>query len=193
MVYGSTYLRRHCQTSHFLFQKKHGKHDDHTMTMVWIMENMVIIPWSCHESWRPWQETWPTCRQHGMIMIIFRHIIVGSWQDHGKIMPRSWPGSHVFPTREHQCHETNDMFQQVARNCECSHEKVAEDHLKFFWISVFLEFWHVHLLRNTQRRKWENQNSLVKVKRTQLSTKIFSKEDKCCFPVLGNGQMNVGV
>ena len=32
------------------------------------MENMVIIPWSWHESWRPCQETWPSCRHHGKII-----------------------------------------------------------------------------------------------------------------------------
>ena len=77
-VYGIHYLRKHWQTNHFQ-KKKHGKHDDHTMIMVWIMENMVIIPWSCHESWRPCQETWPPCRHHGMIMTMFR-------RDHGKII-----------------------------------------------------------------------------------------------------------
>ena len=78
----------------FLFwKKKHGKNDDRTMTMVWIMENMVITPWSCHESWRLCQEIWLPCRHLGMIMTMFRH-------DHGIIKARSWYGSHVFPTRE---------------------------------------------------------------------------------------------
>ena len=35
--------------------------------------------WPYHESWRAFQETWPTCRPHGMMMTIFRH-------DHGMIM-----------------------------------------------------------------------------------------------------------
>ena len=55
------------------------------------MENMMIMPWSCYESWRPCQETWRPCRHHGMIMTMFRH-------DHGMIRARSWHGSHVFPT-----------------------------------------------------------------------------------------------
>ena len=91
MVYGSNYLRKHWQTIHF-FLKKHGKYDYHSIIMVWIVENMVIIPSSCRESWWPCQETWPPCRHHGMIMTMFRH-------DHGMIMARSWHGSHVFPTR----------------------------------------------------------------------------------------------
>ena len=78
MVYGSNYLRKQWQTIHF-FSKKYGKHDDHTMIMVCIMENMVTIPWSCHESSQSFQETWPPYRHHGMIMTMFRH-------DHGKIM-----------------------------------------------------------------------------------------------------------
>ena len=49
-AHDTNYLRKNCQTILF-FQKKPTKHDDHTMIMVWIMENMVIIPWSCHESW----------------------------------------------------------------------------------------------------------------------------------------------
>ena len=57
------------------------------------MENMVILPWSSHESWRTCQETWPPCRHHGMVMTMFRH-------DHTMIMARSWHGSHVFPTRD---------------------------------------------------------------------------------------------
>ena len=60
------------------------------------MENMMIIPWSCHESWRPCQETWPPCRHHGMIMAMFRH-------GHSVLMARSWHGSHVFPTRVVLC------------------------------------------------------------------------------------------
>ena len=71
---------------------KHRKHDDHTMIMVWIMENVVIIPWLCHASWQSCQQTWPPCRHHGMIMTMFRH-------DLGMIMARSFHGSHVFPNR----------------------------------------------------------------------------------------------
>ena len=75
-----------------LFQRKTWKtwwsYYDH----VWIMQNMVIIPWSCRESWWPCQETWLPCRHHGMIVTMFRH-------DYGMIMARSWHGSHVFPTR----------------------------------------------------------------------------------------------
>ena len=89
MVYCSNYLRKYWQTIHFLSEKKH---DEHTMIMVWIMENMVVTPWSCHESWLPCQETSPPCRHHGMVMTMFRH-------DHGMIMARSWYGSHVFPNR----------------------------------------------------------------------------------------------
>ena len=87
-IYGSNYLTKHWQAIHF-FQKKHGKHDDHTMIVVWIMENMVIIPWSCHKSWQPRQETWSPCRHHGMIMTMFHH-------DHGKIM--AW--QPCFPTQD---------------------------------------------------------------------------------------------
>ena len=91
-VNGSNYLRKHGQANHSFSKQKRGKHDDHTMIMVGIIENMVIIPWSCHESWRPCQETWPPCRHHGIIMTMFRH-------DDGMIMARSWHGSYVFPTR----------------------------------------------------------------------------------------------
>ena len=79
IVYDTNYSRKNWQNILFFFQKKHGKHDDHTIIMRWIMENMVIIPWSCHESWRPCWETWPPCRYQGMIMTMFRH-------DHGMIM-----------------------------------------------------------------------------------------------------------
>ena len=58
------------------FFKTHGKRNDHTMTKVWIMENIVIIPWPSHESWRPCQEIWPPCCHHGTIMTVFCH-------DHG--------------------------------------------------------------------------------------------------------------
>ena len=87
MKYGSNYLRKHWQTTHFS-QKKYGIHDDQTMIMVWIMENMVIILWS----WWPCQETWPPCRHPGMVMTMSRH-------DHGMIMTRSCHGSHVFSTK----------------------------------------------------------------------------------------------
>ena len=53
MVYGSSYLRKPWQAIHFL-QKK--------------VENMMIIPWSCHESWRPCHKTWSSCRHHGKVM-----------------------------------------------------------------------------------------------------------------------------
>ena len=79
MVYGSNYWRKRWQTIHFFFKKKHGKHDDHNIIIVWIMENMVIIPRSSHESWRLWPEIWPPCRHHGMVTTMFRH-------DHGMIM-----------------------------------------------------------------------------------------------------------
>ena len=46
MVCGSHYLRKHWEAIHFFTNRKHGKHDDHTMIMVKIMENMVIMPWS---------------------------------------------------------------------------------------------------------------------------------------------------
>ena len=77
-------------TNNLFFQKKHGKHDDHTIILLWIMENTVIIPRSCPESWRPCQETWPSCRHQGMTMTLFRH-------DHAMIIARSWLDSHVFP------------------------------------------------------------------------------------------------
>ena len=67
MIYGSNHLRKQWQTTQLLFKKKMEKYDDYTMVMVWIMENIVIIPWSCIESWWPCQETWPS-----------------SWHDHGK-------------------------------------------------------------------------------------------------------------
>ena len=67
--------------------------------MAWIMENMVIKPWSCHESRWTCQKPWPPCHHHGMIMIIFRH-------DHGMIMARSLHGSHIFPSRGYH----NSMF-----------------------------------------------------------------------------------
>ena len=79
--------------------------------MVWIMENMVIILWSCHESWRPCQETRPPCRHHGIIMTMFcrRHNMITAMfcrhhgmimtmfcHNHVMIMARSRHGSHVF-------------------------------------------------------------------------------------------------
>ena len=75
MVYGSRYCRKQWQPLHFL-SKKHGKYDDNTMIMLWIMENMVIIPWSAmnHDD---------HAKKHG------RHAVIMAW---------SWRGSHVFPT-----------------------------------------------------------------------------------------------
>ena len=48
------------------------------------MENMMIIPWSCYESWRPCQETWPP--------------LPSSWLNHDHVSPWSWYGIHVFWT-----------------------------------------------------------------------------------------------
>ena len=66
MVYDSHYSKKNDKK--FIFKKIYAKNDDHTMILVWIMENMVIIAWSCHESWRSCQETCPACRHHGKIM-----------------------------------------------------------------------------------------------------------------------------
>ena len=57
------------KNSDHLFSKKHGKHDAHTMIIVWVMENMLIIAWSGHE--------W--------------------WHNHDHISPWSWHDSHGLP------------------------------------------------------------------------------------------------
>ena len=90
-LYGSNYWRTEWQTIHFFRNKHHEKHDDHTMIMVWIRENMTIIPWSYNELGRPCQEAWSPCRHHGVIMTMFGH-------DHGcMVIAKSWPGNYVFP------------------------------------------------------------------------------------------------
>ena len=53
-VCDSNYFRKRWQNIHYLFAEN--------------MENMVIIPWSCHESCRACQEISPPCCHHGMIM-----------------------------------------------------------------------------------------------------------------------------
>ena len=92
-VYGNNYLRKQWPTIHSF-----KKYMENTIIIPrsWYesWRSMVIIPWSSHESWQPCQETWPPCRHHGMILIMFRH-------DQGIIMARSWHGSHIFPTRVH--------------------------------------------------------------------------------------------
>ena len=55
------------------------------------MENMVVTPWSCYESWRPCQKTWPLCRHNGMILTMFHYIPI-------IIIARSWHGSHILRT-----------------------------------------------------------------------------------------------
>ena len=91
MVHCRNYLRKHWHTIHFFFKKTMVN-----MIMVWIMEKMVIIPWSCHESWQPCQETWLPCRHHGMIMA------------------RSCHGSHVFPTEAGTSSSSNEInFSQA--------------------------------------------------------------------------------
>ena len=85
MVYQSNWLRKHWQT--IIFLEKYWKHD-HTMILIRIMKNMVITLWSWYASWPSCQETWPSCRHHGMIMVLFRH-------DRGMIMPRSWQNHDV--------------------------------------------------------------------------------------------------
>ena len=74
MVYGSNYLRNHWQPMQNFSKKQHGKRDDAT----WIMENMVIIPWSCHESWQPCQETWLPCR-HPIFCLTFCSHFFPTW------------------------------------------------------------------------------------------------------------------
>ena len=101
------------------FPQKHGKHDDHTMIMVWIMENMVIIPRSCPESWRPCQETWPPCRHHGMIMTMFRY-------DHGMIM--AWQPCFSNPGR------TCYLYTKVGSYFSTTVSYVL--HLNFCWLKV---------------------------------------------------------
>ena len=93
-------IRKNIDKETIFFQKKyekhdhgmnHGKHDNHTMIMLWIMptmpRNMVAIilwSWPCYESCRPCQETWSP-----------------SWYDHDHASPwslqRSGHGNHVFP------------------------------------------------------------------------------------------------
>ena len=97
IVYGTGNLGKDWQ-SIFVREKawktcwSYHDHGNHTMTMVQIMENMVIIPWLCHESWWHAKKTWPPCRHHGMIMAMSRH-------DQNMIMANSWHGCHVIPNR----------------------------------------------------------------------------------------------
>ena len=138
MVYRSNYLRKHWQTILF-FRKKHGKHNDHTMIIIWIMENMVIIPWSCHESWRPWQETCLPCRQHGIIMAMFRH-------DHGKIM--AWQPCFSNPGR------AENTFLRKITILYAFYSKFAT--LSDFWkIQDFFRKTHLLLKKNPNCERFE--------------------------------------
>ena len=67
------------------FQIKHGKHVDHTMIMVWIMQNLVIMLWILATMSRTWS---PYCN-YGMILTIFRY-------DHGMAAMFSQPGQAKF-------------------------------------------------------------------------------------------------
>ena len=44
MLYGSKLFEKTLTNNSFFSNEKHGKHDDHSMIMVRIMENMVVIP-----------------------------------------------------------------------------------------------------------------------------------------------------
>ena len=53
------------------FGISHGECGDHTMMVARIMENMVIIPWIYHLSWRPCEVIWPPSHHYAMIMAMF--------------------------------------------------------------------------------------------------------------------------
>ena len=105
------------QEQSIFFQKKNGKHDDHTIIMLWTVENMVIMPWSCHEPWRPFQETWTPCRHHGMIMTTFCH-------DHGMIM--AWQSCFSSPGsfKTFSKWTENNIWIQTLTNFYCSYSVV---------------------------------------------------------------------
>ena len=66
------------------------------MIMVWTLENTVIIPWLCHESWQPSQETWPPCHHHVFPNLVYNQ---RNWQPHKYLFPAAWlkPGSSDKP------------------------------------------------------------------------------------------------
>ena len=72
LVYSSNYLGKNWQTILF-FRKKYGKHDEHTMIMLWFMttmtRNMAAMPSSGHdhEHVSPW--SW---YGHGMAAMFFQ-------------------------------------------------------------------------------------------------------------------------
>ena len=53
----------------------YGKHCDHNMILAWIIEDLAVITWSCHESWYQCQNSW-----HGCHTFWTRGTLATSWK-----------------------------------------------------------------------------------------------------------------
>ena len=123
-------------------RKKHEKYDDHIMIRAWTMENIVIIRWSC-------QETWPPCWRDGMIMaMIFQH----GWhpkpfqtflltREYHKALDNSFTSRDSFAT----CNWFSQKFWQLAcSNCSSLSSKdfsINADKGTKFWALPMSDFY----------------------------------------------------